>query len=300
VATPRTPGTRAKDSDRTATCQVLDTALADGQLSMEERRQRVSAATHATTLGELWSLVGDLQATKPQPLRTPSSKLPRGTIVIAAVIGVAVVLIGVTAWTVIADSDAPDSATPTPSSAAPTTHALADEPSTTVEEPARSPEDPAPVVLAPPPDLHTADGMARVIDEMRQRFGDTTGYELAIMTDEAILARPNPTDDGSKLIYNYARGWGDPSARPRSDTDHVIDLGAFDVPAAAAALAAAPETLHIAPADVSETFIDIDHVAEPPGPGALELLVKVTTKSGTDGFIYLDGASNIKRVEYPG
>jgi hypothetical protein len=31
----------------------------------------------------------------------------------------------------------------------------------------------------------------------------------------------------------------------------------------------------------------------------LELLVKITTKSGADGFIYLDGASNIKRVEYP-
>jgi hypothetical protein len=29
-------------------------------------------------------------------------------------------------------------------------------------------------------------------------------------------------------------------------------------------------------------------------------LVKVTTKSGTDGFIYLDSASNIKHVEYPG
>jgi hypothetical protein len=28
-------------------------------------------------------------------------------------------------------------------------------------------------------------------------------------------------------------------------------------------------------------------------------LVKITTKSGADGFIYLDGASNIKRVEYP-
>jgi hypothetical protein len=297
VATPRTPGTRAKDSDRTASCQVLDTALADGQLSMKEHRQRVSAATHATTLGELWSLVGDLQATNPQP-SPPSSKMPRGTIVIAATIGVAVVLSGVIARTVIADSDAPEGAIP--SSAAPTTHALADEPSTTVEEPTRSPEDPPPVVLAPPPDLHTADGMARVIDEMRLRFGDATGYELAIMTDEAILARPDPTDDGSKLIYNYERGWGDPSARPRSDTDHVTDLGAFDVPAAAAALAAAPETLHIAPADVSETFIDIDHVSEPPGPGALELLVKVTTRSGTDGFVYLDGAGNIKHVEYPG
>jgi hypothetical protein len=299
VATRRTPGTRAKDSDRTETCQVLDTALAEGQLSMEEHQQRVTTATHATTLGQLWSLVGDLQATNPQPLRAPSSKLPRAVIVIAAVIGAAVLLGGVIAWTMSADSDAPDSTASTPSSAAPTTHALADQPSTTVEAPAEAPEDPPPVVLAPPPDLHTAEGMARVIDEMRQRFGDTTGYELAVMTDEAVLARPDPTDDGSKLIYNFRRGWGDPSARPRSDTDQVTDLGAFDVPAAAAALAAAPETLRIAAADVSETFIDIDHIAEPPGPGALELLVKVTTKSGADGFIYLDGASNIKRVEYP-
>lgn len=30
------------------------------------------------------------------------------------------------------------------------------------------------------------------------------------------------------------------------------------------------------------------------------MLVKVTTTSGMNGFIYLDGASNIKRVEYPG
>jgi hypothetical protein len=29
-------------------------------------------------------------------------------------------------------------------------------------------------------------------------------------------------------------------------------------------------------------------------------LVKVTKTSGADGFIYLDGAGNIKRVEYPG
>jgi hypothetical protein len=29
------------------------------------------------------------------------------------------------------------------------------------------------------------------------------------------------------------------------------------------------------------------------------MLVKVTTTSGANGFIYLDAASNIKRVEYP-
>jgi hypothetical protein len=140
-----------------------------------------------------------------------------------------------------------------------------------------------------------------VIDETRKRFGDTTGYELAMMSDEAILARPDPADEHLKLIYSFKGGWGDPSTRLRSDTDDVTDLGAFDVQAAAAALRAAPETLRIAPADVSKTFIDIDHISEDPaGPGALELLVKVTTTSGADGFIYLDGASNIKRVEYPG
>src|SRR4051794_26231133 len=157
---------------------------------MEEHRQRVSAATHATTLGELWSLVGDLQATNAQPLRSPSSRLPRGAFVIAAIIGAAVVLGGVIAWTVLAESDAPDTASSTSSSVAPTTHALAEAPSTTVEEPARAPEDPPPVVLAPAPDLLTAEGMARVIDDMRHRFGDKTGYELAIMTNEAVLARP--------------------------------------------------------------------------------------------------------------
>jgi hypothetical protein len=181
---------------------------------------------------------------------------------------------------------------------APETHALAA--STTAEEPEPLPEDPPPVVLVPPRELHTAEGMTRVIDEIRKRFGDTTGYELAITPDEAILARPDPTDDRAKLIYTFRGGWGDPSTRTRSDTDDVADLGAFDVPAAAAALATAPETLHIAPADVSDTFIDVDHVAEPPGPGGLELLVKVTTTSGANGFIYLDGAGNIKRVEYPG
>ena len=34
VSTRQTPGTRAKDSDRNDTCQILDTALADGQLSL--------------------------------------------------------------------------------------------------------------------------------------------------------------------------------------------------------------------------------------------------------------------------
>jgi hypothetical protein len=155
------------------------------------------------------------------------------------------------------------------------------------------------VVLSPLPDLHTAEVLTLVLDEIRKRFGDTMGYELAITPDEATLARPHPTDEQSKLIYSFDRGWGDPSTRPRSDTDDLTDLAAFDVTAAAAALQAAPETLRIAPSDVTETFVDIDHIAEPPGPGALELLVRVSTTAHTDGWIYLEPAGTVKRVEDP-
>jgi hypothetical protein len=297
VATRRTPGTRAKDSDRTETCQVLDTALAEGQLSMEEHRQRVSAATNATTLGQLAALVDDLQAAPVQPFVTPSDRgrgYRAGKVALVGVLAVGVIAVG---WLMLGEGDSPDgAAAPEPAAEATATHVPAAEPSTTAAV-----ADPAPVVVVPPRDLHTAEGMTAVIDGTRKRFGDTTGYELAIMSDEAILARPDPADEHSKLIYSFKGGWGDPSTRPRSDTDDVTDLGAFDVQAAAAVLRAAPETLRIAPGDVSETFIDIDHIADDPaGPGALELLVKVTTTSGADGFIYLDGASNIKRVEYPG
>ena len=58
----RTSWTRAKDSDRNETCGILDTALADGQLSMAEHGERVKTATSATTLGQLQDLVSDLQS----------------------------------------------------------------------------------------------------------------------------------------------------------------------------------------------------------------------------------------------
>ena len=57
MAARQSAGTRAKDSDRNDTCQILDSALADGQLSMEEHRTRVALATGAETLGDLKSLV---------------------------------------------------------------------------------------------------------------------------------------------------------------------------------------------------------------------------------------------------
>jgi len=76
VSTGQRPSTRAKDSDRTDICQILDTALAEGQLSMTEHAHRVKAATNAATLGELRALVDDLQ-TGGAPVQLRALKTPR-------------------------------------------------------------------------------------------------------------------------------------------------------------------------------------------------------------------------------
>ena len=165
-------------------------------------------------------------------------------------------------------------------------------------DPGSAPDGVEPTVLTVPKQLHTLGGMNGVLEQMRKRFGDTTGIELAITPDYAMLYRPDPTDDKSKLFYRFDGGWGDPTLEPRDDEDNPADLGAFDVKAVAEVLRGAPETLGIAPDDVEEVFVDIDHIDDP-APGALELLVKVDRKSGGEGFIYLDSAGNTKRVEYP-
>jgi hypothetical protein len=292
----RPGGTRAKDSDRTATCQILDSALADGQLSMAEHQHRVTAAMAAATLSELESLIADLQTTGlVAPFVTSAPKLSRGPLIVGGIAVAAVLLCAVVVVVLMSTDSASSSGTP--SSSAAEKHELAAEPTPSASTSA--PADPPPVVLGSLPDLHTAEGLTLVVDEIRKRFGDTMGYELAITPTEATLARPDPTDDTSKLLYTFDAGWGDPSARPRSDTDDLTDLAAFDVPATAAALQAAPETLGVERGTVTDTVIDVDHVAEPGAPGALELLIRLSTTAGADGWIYLDPAGNIKRVENP-
>ena len=63
--TGETARTRAKDSDRNDTCQILDAALAEGQLSMAEHGERVKKATTAATLGGLPSRASALQTGQP-------------------------------------------------------------------------------------------------------------------------------------------------------------------------------------------------------------------------------------------
>ena len=63
------PGTRM--CDRSDTCQILDTALSGGRLSMTEHAERVTTTTNVAPLGELCSRVRDLQ-TAHAPVQRPA------------------------------------------------------------------------------------------------------------------------------------------------------------------------------------------------------------------------------------
>ncbi|MGU3501780.1 DUF1707 SHOCT-like domain-containing protein [Mycobacterium sp. C31M] len=281
--------TRAKDSDRDATCRQLDEAHSEGQLSMAEHQQRIARALQASTLGELADLVADLQRNASSWPRPAKKSVPRAQILTAA--GAAVVGFGIIGAIVFSGGDDVTPATP---SANPTPEVLVPPAVTAGPAPV---DEPPPLVLNVPRYLNTVEGMSGVLEEMRKRFGSTMGFELTFTPDRADLSVPDPADDGRELSYTFRGGWDAPRPWPRSDSNQVTDLAAFDVPAAAAAWQAAPETLGITLDSVEYTYLDI--AGSDSGPGPLELLIRVSTYANTYGYIYLDPAGNVLRVEKP-
>ncbi len=282
VATRYTAATRAKDGDRNDICQVLDGALADGQLSGFEHRERVAQATRATTLGELRALVADLQVTS-SPVRLPDlrerRRLPSGTGVRIAM-AVVLVLFGVAVgWGLYGNTPSPLNFTSDPG--------------------ARSDGIPARVLTAPR-QLHSLGGLTGLFEQMRQKFGDTTGYELTVYPDYASLDRPDPADDRRTLSYTYRGGWQNPTVEPRRGDGEAVDLSGIDPKQIIAVLRGAPETLGIAPADVTNTYLVIEPDDDPTAaPGSLRVTVNVSSDFGS-GSIKVDGDGGDPLIRYPG
>ena len=292
MATRQTPGTRAKDSDRNDTCQILDSALADGQLSMEDHRTRVALATGAETLGDLKSLVSDLQTNK-APVQSPSkspSKLwaqwaqwaqpgaGSGWGMRAAVAGVLVVLGIAIGWGLYGNTPSPLNFT---------------------SDPGAKSDGITPLVLTPPKQLHSLGGLTGLIEQMKQKFGETNGYRLIVYPDYASLDRPDPQDDRRQLSYTYRGGWGDPTTSAKSDDDRLVDMGKFDIKSVVGVMRGAPETLCMKPADVKSTYLSIDPSRDPTTPDAVSIDVYVSSDFGS-GYIQLAGDGSVKQIYYPG
>ncbi len=275
-------GTRAKDSDRNDTCQILDAALSEGQLSMEEHRQRVSSATNATTLGELQSLVSDLQ-TANAPVTLPQLKAPKrprsGWGIGLAMLAVAVLLGMGIGWGLYGNTSSPLDFT---------------------TDPGAKPDGVGPIVLTPPTELQSVGGLSGLLEQMRKRFGNTVGYRLVIYPTYAVLDRPDPADDRRVLAYTYRGGWGDPTSSAKSSADGPVpvDLSKFDIATTVGMLRGAPQTLHMKPSDVKTTYLIVEPAADPTTPGALSLSLYVSSDYG-GGYIVFGGDGTLKQVNLP-
>jgi hypothetical protein len=281
VATRQTPGTRAKDTDRNNTCQVLDSALSEGQLSMTEHGERVKAATTAMTLGELQALVDDLQ-TANAPVKMPTLKSPSrlqsgGWGMRLAVAGVLVALGIAIGWGLYGNTPSPLNFT---------------------SDPGAKSDGITPVVLTPPKQLHSLGGLTGLIEQMKQRFGDTNGYRLIVYPDYASLTRPDPGEDRRELNYTYRGGWDDPTSASKSTDATEVDLAKFDAKAVVGVLRGAPETLGIKPDDVTNTYLSFDPSRDPTTPGALSIDIYVSSDFGS-GYIELAGDGTVKQINYP-
>jgi hypothetical protein len=272
--------TRAKDSDRQDACHILDNALSDGELSMEEHRERVASATNAVTLGDLQHLVNDLQSAE----RVQSAQMPKlkaqskrnGLGLLAAAFGVTALLgIGI-GWGLYGNTTSPLDFT---------------------SDPGAKPDGVAAVVLTPPKQLQSLGGLTGLLEQTRKRFGDTMGYRLLVYPDYASIDRKDPTDDRRILDYTYRGGWGDPSSSAKSGSDGVllVDLGKFDVKTVVGILRGAPETVGIKQKDVKTTYLIVEPDKDPTTPGALSLTIYVSSDYGS-GYIELAGDGTVKQV----
>lgn len=281
-----TTTTRAKDADRENACKVLDGALNDGELSEQEHRERVSAATNAVTLGDLQALVNDLQTDGPTPavpagtgaagpatLRKFSRWAGLAVLVLSVLLGVGI------GWGLYGNTRSPLDFT---------------------TDPGAKPDGVGPVVLTPPTQLHSVGGLTGLMEQTRKRFGDTMGFRLVIYPTYAVLDRPDPSDDRRTLAYTYRGGWGDPTSSAKSSADGpvAVDLGRFDIAATVGLMRGAPETLHMRPSDVKTTYLIIEPATDPTTPGALTLSVYVSSDYG-GGYIAFAGDGTIKRVNFP-
>lgn len=272
--------TCAKDSDRQDACRILDDALRDGELSMEEHRERVSAATKAVTLGDLQRLVADLQVeSAPAQMPALKSRAKRTELGLLAAAFVASVLLGVgIGWGVYGNTRSPLDFT---------------------SDPGAKPDGIAPVVLTPPRQLHSLGGLTGLLEQTRKRFGDTMGYRLVIYPEYASLDRVDPADDRRVLAYTYRGGWGDATSSAKSIADvSVVDLSKFDAKTAVGIMRGAPETLGLKQSDVKSMYLIVDPAKDPTTPAALSLSLYVSSDYG-GGYLVFAGDGTIKHVSYP-
>ncbi|KRF18928.1 hypothetical protein ASG90_03305 [Nocardioides sp. Soil797] len=214
---------RAKDSDRTEAVEVIDTAYADGQLTLSEREHRTHSALTAATLGELHRLTSDLQAV---PVSVASAvRRPR----VLAVVAVVLLFVIGGGYAVLRDDNPRD------------------EPGQEAAAPAEVEPVEAPVEVADRPVIEkrplkysfTPKGVRNFRELYREKFGTTQALGFGFSAGEVDIALKTPDGpwhwgfaDGHFVdAGGYSDGPED-GAKDRSFPPGSVDLADLDIDAA--------------------------------------------------------------------
>lgn len=209
------PRLRARDTDRAGVRELLDTAYGDGQLTPEEHRLRADAAARARTLAELDTLVHDLQVSARMTDRLPIPPAEHTRRWIAGIAAAVIVVVGaavVTSRVTGTEAEAAD---------------------------------------ARPGTLLSAAGMARMVSDLHDGYGDALVDSLTVFAEYASLTVPVPGSPGLSRNLRYDEdGLTDSGTSPGRDRDDVpVNLDDLDLRAVGGLLLGAPTTLDVAEPD---------------------------------------------------
>ncbi|MFC5060592.1 DUF1707 SHOCT-like domain-containing protein [Actinomycetospora atypica] len=237
---------RARDADRTATCDVLDAAFAEGQLDGVEHRERTAAAIRARTVGELHDLVEDLQAAPrpgPPPPMPPERVHRRrpGRLLALLVVGVslAVVVVGLS-WQ--------------------------SERGAVRAGPSADPDD-VPARVVGPVNLHSEEGWRRLVGDLQDSQGSALVHRVLLYPGYAVLELPVPGEPARSRSYTYRGGLGSSnSASSHDPQEPPVDLAAIDPRPLLALLAGVDRSVNVR--DVTTRYLSLEDDGDGDGPVA--------------------------------
>lgn len=240
----------------------MDAGLADGQLTAAEHESRVNAAMNAKSLGELHTLIRDIQGstpmvaqydfTKPRPHRMKFLQIVIPALVTLLVVFLLIRLAGGTDESGAASGQTAD---------------------------------------LPKTGYLSQQGLHEVIDAVRDKFGTTTVDDLTAYEHYIVVFRPDPHVPRKQVTYRYDGDWNDPSnSGTRDPKVPMIDLAAMNVDRMAGVLAGAGQSLNLG-SDIDSIYLVAR--AEEEGP---DVSIHATNEQQESGFLTVDMAGNFVSV----
>lgn len=243
--------TRARDLDRVETCNVLDAAYAEGQLSAEDYFERTEKARSAKTLLALARLVNDLQVPKIATKTVPRTSTARKAVFIG---GAALIVVGAVAAVAWSRSPLTPSEDITASYASSTSLAPPLATTTPVPEPTVEP------ILIAHIDTLTPEGIGAFIERYRDEFGDMFIDDASFHGDYSLVSRAASDTPALTESISFRDGFERKvTSIPRRTGQPTFDLGSIQIDKLALFMENIAEYVKVPDATITHLIVDANY-----------------------------------------